>query len=276
MAAAATAAGAEIRTSTAVERILVRDDRVAGVMAGGREIAAPTVVSAVDPKSTFLRLIDPADLVTPDFASRLRNYRTAGTMAKINLALSALPAFRGVTTPQAISGRIHVGPDVDYLERAFDHVKYGECSSAPWLDVTIPSIVDPQLAPPGGHVASVYVHCAPYSLRGNWETARPALLASTMQVLETYAPGIGALVLHAQVLTPRDLESEYRLTGGHVFHGELAPDQLFTMRPLLGLAQYNSPIAGLYLCGAGTHPGGFLTGASGRLAAAEVLRRRRI
>jgi phytoene dehydrogenase-like protein len=276
MAAAAADAGADIRTATPVERILIRDERVSGVVAGGREIPARAVVSAIDPKTTFLRLIDPMDLA-PDFASKMRNYRASGTLAKINLALSALPRFQGVASPQALSGRIHIGPDIDYLERAFDHAKYGEVSSAPWLDVTIPSILDPQLAPEGAHVASVYVHCAPYSMRnGDWDAARQALLASSLKVLEASAPGFGSLVVNAQVLTPRDIERDFGFGGGHVFHGELAPDQLFAMRPLLGYGKYDSPVRQLYLCSGGTHPGGFLSGASGRLAAQEILRRPRI
>jgi phytoene dehydrogenase-like protein len=276
MAAAATAAGAEIRTAAPVERIVVRNEHVAGVVAAGNEIAARDVVSAIDPKSTFLRLIDPMDLA-PDFAAKMRNYRSSGTLGKINLALAGLPSFRGVADSSTLSGRIHIGPDVDYLERAFDHVKYGELSSAPWLDVTIPSILDPQLAPEGAHVASVYVHYAPYAWRGqDPEAARPALLATGLGVLEDYAPGITALVVHAQALTPHDLERGHGFAGGHPFHGELAPDQLFTMRPLLGYAGYDSPIGGLYLCSAGTHPGGFATGGSGRIAARAILRRPRI
>ena len=271
MAAAARAAGAEIRLSTPVERIVVRHERVAGVVAGGRELPARVVLSAADPRTTFLRLIDPMDL-TPDFALKMRNYRASGIVAKVNLALAALPAFRGITGAAALSGRIHIGPGLDYLERAFDHAKYGEMSAAPWLDITIPSIADPSMAPAGGHVASIYVHVAPYRLREGWTAAaREALLRTTMAVLETYAPGIGALVLRSQVLSPADLEQEYGFAGGHIFHGELAADQLFTMRPLLGYGRYASPIPGLYLCGGGTHPGGFLTGASGRLAAARIV-----
>ncbi len=271
MAAAARAAGAEIRLSTPVDQIVVRNERVTGVVAGGRELPASLVVSAVDPRTTFLRLVDPMDL-GPDFAGKMRNYRAAGTMAKVNLALAALPAFRGVTSTAALSGRIHIGPNPDYLERAFDHAKYGEMSAAPWLDITIPSIADPALAPAGGHVASIYVHVAPYRLREGWSpAARDALLAATLDVLDTSAPGVRQLVVQAQVLSPADLEAGYGFAGGHIFHGELAADQLFTMRPLLGHGRYAAPLRGLYLCGAGTHPGGFLTGASGRLAAAQIL-----
>jgi phytoene dehydrogenase-like protein len=276
MAAAAVEAGAEIRTGTPVRRILVRDERVAGIVTGDAEIRADVIVSAIDPRSTFLGLVDPMDL-SPDFAAKVRNYRASGTVAKINLALSALPTFAGVADTRTLSGRIHVGPDLDYLERAFDHVKYGEMSGAPWLDVSIPSILDPELAPPGAHVASIYVHCAPYALRaGAWDTHRSLLLDTVLRVLDGYAPGIASLVVGAQVLAPPDLERHYGPAGGHVFHGELAPDQLFTMRPLLGYGKYDSPIAGLYLCGGGTHPGGFMTGASGRLAVGEVLRKSRI
>jgi phytoene dehydrogenase-like protein len=274
LAAAARSAGATIRVNAPVERIAVSAGRATAVVVNGEAIDANWIVSAIDPKTTFLRLIDPVDL-TPDFASKLRNYRSAGTVAKVNLALAGLPAF-GVDTA-ALSGRIHVGPELDYLERAFDHAKYGELSSAPWLDVALPSILDPGLAPEGRHVASIYVHYAPYRLRGaDWTSAGDQLLQATLDVLERHAPGIRHQILAAQVITPADLESRYGLAGGHIFHGELALDQLFTMRPLLGYARYATPIGGLFLCGAGTHPGGFLTGASGRLAARTVLHTKQI
>ena len=271
MAKAAEAAGAQVRTGMAVERVIVRNERVTGVaLATGEEIAARAVLSAVDPKTTFLRLLDPVDL-TPDFITKIRNYRSQGTVAKVNVALSGLPAFVGSTGGQSLSGRIHVGPEIDYLERAFDHAKYGEFSTEPWLDVTIPSILDPQLAPPGSHVMSVYVHFAPYGLRGTaWESARGALQQTVMRTLDRFAPGIERQVIAVQAITPAELESDHGLSGGHIFHGELALDQLLTMRPLLGYAQYRGPVEGLYLCGAGTHPGGFLTGGSGRNAAREV------
>ena len=275
MAAAATAAGAEIRTGAGVERIIVKNERAAGVvLSSGEEIPARAVVSAADPKTTFLKLVDPVDL-TPDFITKIRNYRSHGTIAKVNLALSALPAFRspeGVHPSEVLSGRIHIGPEIDYLERAFDHAKYGEFSGEPWLDVSIPSILDPQLAPAGAHVMSIYVHYAPYTLRGTtWDAAREGLGDTVMRTLSRFAPGIEQLVVGAQMITPAELEAEYGFFGGHVFHGELALDQLLTMRPVLGNAQYRAPVAGLYLCGAGTHPGGFLTGGSGRNAAREVV-----
>ena len=271
MAAAARAAGADIRTATRVERIVVSNDRVSGVVADGREILAAAVVSAVDPKTTFLRLMDPADLM-PDFLLKIRNYRAAGTVAKVNLALSGLPSF-GAAEAEFLSGRIHIGPSLDYLERAFDHAKYGEMSADPWLDVTIPSVLDPELAPPGAHVMSIYAHYAPYRLRdGDWHAAKDVLLGRVLATLERFAPGLGALIVAAQVVTPLELETDYGFHGGHIFHGELALDQLGPMRPLLGYGRHHGPVRGLYLCSAGTHPGGFMTGASGKLAAREVVR----
>lgn len=273
MTAAATAAGAEIRTNQRVDRLLIAKERVTGVVSNGREIPAQTVVSAIDPKTTFLRLIDPAEL-SPDLLVKARNYRASGAVAKINLALTALPDFRGGDS-ESLSGRIHIGPSLDHLERAFDHAKYGEVSEEPWLDLVIPSLLDPALAPAGAHVASVYVHYAPYRLRsGDWSEKKPSLVPTVLKVLERYAPNITSLVAGAQTFTPADLEATYGFWGGHIFHGELSIDQWFTMRPLLGHARYASPIQGLYLCGAGTHPGGFMTGASGRLAAHHILKGR--
>jgi len=281
MAAAARAAGVEIQTGVRVDRILVADERITGVIAGGREIAADAVVSAVDPKTTFLQLVDPAHL-SPDFLSKIRGYRAAGSLAKVNLALSTLPGFAGAGPARAghsvppdreiLSGRIHIGPSLDYLERAFDHAKYGELSEDPWLDVAIPSILDADLAPKGAHVMSVYVHYAPYRLRGGeWAAAKRTLLDRCLATLDRFAPGIARLVVGATVITPAELESHYGFHGGHIFHGELALDQLLSMRPVPGSGRYRSPVRGLYLCGAGTHPGGFMSGASGKLAAREVV-----
>ncbi len=273
MAAAAEAAGATIRTGATVQHIVVRNERVAGVaLSTGEEIPARAVLSAADPKTTFLKLIDPVDLA-PDFVTKIRNYRSHGTVAKVNLALSGLPSFTGSQGPDALSGRIHIGPELDYLERAFDHAKYGEFSAEPWLDVSIPSILDPGLAPSGAHVMSVYVHVAPFALRGTtWDASRGALQQAVFRTLDRHAPGIERQIVAAQVITPAELERDHGFFGGHIFHGELALDQLFTMRPVLGAGRYRGPIAGLYLCSAGTHPGGFLTGACGRNAAREVAR----
>ena len=272
MADAARQAGAEIRTGTGVARIVVRDDRVAGVVLDdGSEIPASAVISNADPRHTFLRLVDPVDL-DPGFLTRVRNYRCPGTVAKINLALSAMPAFRGVANPADLRGRVQIGPGIDYLERAFDASKYGEISPEPYLDITFPSLLDPSLAPSGAHTMSIHVQFAPYKLADgrSWTEAADDLSRVVMQTLERHAPGLERLVVHRQVITPYDLEQIYGLTGGHVLHGEPSLDQVFTMRPILGWAQYRTPIAGLYLCGAGTHPGGGLTGGSGQNAAREI------
>jgi phytoene dehydrogenase-like protein len=194
----------------------------------------------------------------------------------VNLALSGLPEFtaaRGEDPRALLAGRIHIGPGVDYLERAFDEAKYGGISSHPYLDVTIPALTDPALAPPGQHVLSAYVQYTPYRLRqSEWPARRDELADGVLRTLEGYAPGITGLVLHRQVLTPLDLETTYGLTGGHPGHGEPALDQLFVARPLIGWARYRSPLAGLYLCGAGAHPGPGVTGAPGANAAREILK----
>jgi len=287
MASAATAAGAEIRTGVEVVEVRARDGSASGVVLGtGEEIAARMVVSNADPRRTFLRLVDPAHLA-PDFLTRIQNYRSAGAVAKVNLALSGLPSFsvaRPGLSPKedtalkggatsALAGRIHIGPEIDYLERAFDEAKYGDFSRRPVLDVMIPSVADPSLAPQEQHVMSICVQFAPYRLKnGGWTERRDALADAVVNTLSEYAPGLPGLILHRQVITPQDLENTHGLTGGHIFHGELALDQFFTMRPLLGWAQYRTPLRGLYLCGSGTHPGTGLTGASGRNAAREILK----
>jgi phytoene dehydrogenase-like protein len=267
--------GGEVRTSARVTRVIVESDRARGVvLADGTEHRARAVVSAAHPKHTFLQLCDPIDLA-PEFLWRMRNYRSLGTVAKINLALSALPAFAGLDRA-ALSGRIRIAPEVDYLERAFDHSKYGRYSSEPYIELTLPALLDPSLAPQGAHVLSAYVQFAPYDLRGgDWDSARDAFAAAVMNAMERYAPGLRSLVVGQQVITPLDLERDYGFVGGHIFHGELALDQLLTMRPLLGWGQYRSPIRDLYLCGSGTHPGTGLTGQSGANAARELIRQLR-
>ncbi len=274
MADAAREAGAEIRTGAGVSRVVVRGGHVSGVVLDdGSEIPATAVVSNADPRRTLLELIDPVEL-DPSFMAKIRNYRCAGTVAKINLALGGLPAFRGVESRADLHGRIHIGPSVDSLERAFDASKYGALSAEPYLDMALPTLNDPALAPPGKHVLSIYVQFAPYKLAGGqtWDSAKHALFATVIRTLEHYAPGIEGLVEHRQVITPLDLERTYGSSGGHIFHGEPALDQLFTMRPILGWSQYRTPIGGLFLCGAGTHPGGGITGGPGQNAAREILR----
>ncbi len=279
LADAARHAGVEIRTDAEVQQIRVRNGAVnAVILSDGEEIATKAVISGVDPKRTFFNLVDPSQL-DPTFALRIRNIRAAGTVAKVNLALGALPVFPALTDAiapdgfiKALSGRIHIGPEIDYLERAFDASKYGQLSSAPYLDVTIPTLLDPSLAPEGKHVLSAYVQFAPYKLKsGDWSSKRHELGETVVETLSIYAPGITELIESMQVITPHDLETVYGFTGGHVFHGELALDQLFTMRPVLDWARYKTPIRGLYLCGSGTHPGNGLTGASGANAAREII-----
>jgi phytoene dehydrogenase-like protein len=274
MADAAQQAGAEIRTNATVTQIVIRDGRAAGVvLEDGSELPARAVVSNADPKRTLIGLVDPVEL-DPVFLTRIRNYRCPGTAAKVNLALSALPSFRGVANPSDLRGRVQIGPDIDYLERAFDASKYGEISPEPYLDITFPSLHDASLAPPGAHVMSVYMQYAPYRLSQgrSWQDGSAELGAAVMQTLSQYAPEIARLVVHQQVITPHDLEALYGLTGGHTLHGEPSLDQLFTMRPVLGCAQYRTPIAHLYLCGAGTHPGGGITGGSGQNASREIVK----
>ncbi len=274
MAEAARHAGAEIRTGVGVSRVLVRDGRAEGVVLDdGTEIAAAAVISNADPKRTFLELVDPIEL-DPTFLRRVRNYRCPGSVAKINLGLSALPTFHGVANPSDLKGRIQIGPGVDYLERAFDASKYGEISQEPYLDIMFPSLHDASLAPAGAHVMSIYVQFAPYKLAAgrSWPDASNELADRVLRTLAQYAPEIDRLVVHRQVLTPEDLESTYGLTGGHIFHGEPSLDQLFTMRPILGWAQYRTPIDRLYLCGAGTHPAGGVTAGSGHNAAREIVK----
>jgi phytoene dehydrogenase-like protein len=273
MADAAREAGADVRTGAAVARILTRDGRVSGVaLEDGRELAARAVISNADPKRTLLDLLDPLDL-DPGFVTKARNYRCRGTLSKVNLVLGGVPAFSGVG-PVVPAGRIHLGPTIDALEHAFDASKYGELPGEPYLDVSIPTLHDSSLAPSGRHVMSVVVHFTPSRLAGgrNWDEVRDELRSLVLGTLERYAPGIEGLVEAAQVLTPVDLERDYGLTGGHIYHGELALDQVFTMRPILGWARYRTPIGGLFLCGAGTHGLPGVTGAQGRNAAREVAR----
>jgi len=217
--------------------------------------------------------MDPV-LLSPTFTKRLQNYRMNGTVAKINLALSGLPTFSGLDgNPEALTGRIHIGPGIDYLERAFDESKYGNFSREPYLEIAIPSLTDPSLAPAGQHVMSVYMQYAPYKLKsGNWQEQRKALGDTVVKTIAQYAPDLPGKILHTQIITPLDLEETYGLTGGQIFHGELALDQIFTMRPVLDWARYRTPIENLYLCGSGTHPGTGLTGASGANAAREIHR----
>ena len=273
---AASSFGAEVRTGADVMNVRVVDGQArAVVLKSGEEIQARAVVSNADPRRTFLKLLDPTDL-DPNFLMKVRGYRSLGAAAKVNLALAALPSFRGVETSGAhdkLSGRIHVGPSIDYLERAFDEAKYGDYSKQPYMDITIPTLTDPGLAPEGRHVMSIYVQFAPYNLKeGDWIKRREEFGDAVVNTLTEYAPNLPEAIIHRQVITPLDLEQTYNLTGGHILHGEPSLDQFFTFRPVIGHAQYRTPIKGLYLCGAGAHPGGGLTGAPGANAGREILK----
>jgi phytoene dehydrogenase-like protein len=274
MASAAKAAGVEIRTGAEIIEIRVRDGAATGVLLStGEEIQARAVISNADPKRTLLKLTDPTHL-SPDFVQKLQHYRGNGTVAKVNLALSGLPKFTALKNgdTSVLQGRIHIGDEIDYLERAFDESKYGNFSRQPYLEATVPSLTDPTLAPEGKHVMSIYMQYAPYKLKGEWEQQRKALGQTVVQTLAQYAPNLPELILTHQIITPKDLEEKYGLTGGQIFHGELALDQFFTMRPLLDWARYRTPIQNLYLCGSGTHPGVGLTGGSGANAAREIIK----
>jgi phytoene dehydrogenase-like protein len=276
LAIAARKAGAEIRTGAGVEKIDITDGGAAKVvLESGEQISARAIVSNADPRTTFLNLVDPVWL-DPSFVSKVRNYRAAGVSAKINFALSDLPSFKGVDGEDAaskLSGRIHIGPDIDYLERAFDAAKYGDYSPQPYLDITIPSLLDSDLAPGEAQVMSVYVQYAPYKLKdGDWNSRREEFADSVVNVINNYAPNFKELIVARQVITPLDLEQTYGMSGGHIHHGEQSLDQSFTFRPVIGWAQYRTPIKGLYLCGAGTHPGGGVSGRPGANAAREIIR----
>jgi phytoene dehydrogenase-like protein len=276
---AAEKAGAEIRTNAEVQHIRSKNGAVTGVvLSNGDEIACEAVVSGVDPKRTFFQLLDPTNL-DPVFAMRMKNLRSVGNVAKIHLALGDLPKFPALANAvgpdgfrEALSGRIHIGPDIDYLEKAFDASKYGEISNQPYLDVTIPTLLDRSLAPEGKHVLSACFQFAPFRLAsGTWADRRGELVNTLIRTLGAYAPNLPTIVEAAHVITPQDLETTYGFTGGHIFHGELALDQLFTMRPVLDWARYQTPVRGLFLCSNGTHPGNGLTGASGANAAKEII-----
>jgi len=268
---AASAAGADIRTATPVERIVVRADRACGVvLASGEEIAAKSVISNADPKTTYLGLLG-SEHLDAGFVRRVATLRTRGLAAKLHLALDRMPEFQSLERA-ALRGRLLVAPSPEYIERAFNHAKYGEFSAGPILEVTVPTIADPSLAPPGQHVLSAIVQYAPYSLEGGWEPQRQRFTELVIDTISSFAPDLRRSVLSAELLTPPDIEREFRIAGGHWHHAELALDQFFMVRPVAGAAQYQAPVAGLYLCGAGCHPGGGVMGIAGRNAAREVLR----
>jgi len=278
LARAVTDAGGEIRTDSEVTSIRVTDDRVSSVvLSSGVELPAWTAISSADPGVTFLDLLA-YGVLDPSFRNRIQNYRAVGTVAKVHLALADLPKFTGIkcadgNCAEKLSGRIHVGPDIDYLERAFDAAKYGDFSPRPYMDITVPTLTDPSLAPKGAHVMSIHAQFAPYHLKnGDWDSRREELGDTIVEALSEYVPNLKELIVARKVLTPLDLERTFGLTGGQIHHGEMSIDQLFAFRPVIGCAQYSTPIKGLYLCGSGTHPGGGVTGAPGMNASREIIR----
>jgi phytoene dehydrogenase-like protein len=276
LARAAESFGAEIRLEAPVEKVLTRDGRATGVaLADGSEYEADVVVSAVDPRRTFLELVDPRQLPT-DLVDTIRRFRFQGTSAKVNFALDGAPRYPalGDRTDQ-FRGFTNIGPSMEYLERAFDDAKYGWYSKRPYLDCAIQSTIDPDMAPPGKHVMSCFVQYAPYRLReSDWDTEKENLGDTVQATLESFFPGFGDLVLQREVRTPLDIERTVGLSEGNIFAGEFLAPQMFFFRPAPGWSQYRTPIAGYYQCGSGTHPGGCVMGAPGKLAAGQILKDR--
>jgi phytoene dehydrogenase-like protein len=254
----------------------VRNGRVTGVaLSTGEEIGASSVVSGLDPRRTFLDLVEEQEL-PPELVDAVRRFKFRGSSGKVNLALDGLPDLTCMPgLGPHLRGAISISPSMDYLERAYDDAKYGEFSCNPYMDIVIPSMIDPGMAPPGKHVMSIFVQYAPYQLNGGWTDAkREAFGDAVVNTLARYAPNITSRILHRQVLTPADIERITGLSEGNIFQGELALHQLFFLRPASAWARYRTPIAGYWQCGAGTHPGGGIMGASGRLAALEMLKER--
>jgi phytoene dehydrogenase-like protein len=273
IAAAAREAGAEIRTQAAVARITIKEGAATGVvLANGDELTADLVLSSVDPNLTFLKFMEAKEL-PGEFLDEVRRYKFRGSSGKVNLALDALPDFTCLPGPGPhLRGAISISPGVDYMERAYDQAKYGEYSRRPYIDMVIPTLTDPSVAPPGKHVLSCFVQYAPYKLaHGSWDEQREAFGDTVIDTIAEYAPNLKNIILHRQVLTPLDIEREFGLTEGNIFQGELTLEQLFFARPVPGWAQYTTPIKNLWMCGSATHPGGGIMGAPARNCALRIL-----
>jgi phytoene dehydrogenase-like protein len=269
--------GVEIRTNSPVSGILVKDGRAYGVsLINGDELLAPIIASNLDPQRTFLKMLD-AKHLPDDFLTGIRRFRTEGTSLKMNLALSGLPDFTalpGTPGPQH-KATMHICPSIEYVERAWDDAKYGRPSHSPLIEMTIPTMYDPSLAPPGRHIMGIFLQYAPYTLKDTtWDAQREPYADRIIEVIAEYCPNIRDIIVERQTLSPLDLERHFGITGGNIFHGEMSLDQMFVMRPLAGWAKYRTPINGLYLCGSGTHPGGGVMGAPGHNAAREILKDR--
>jgi len=270
LAEAALKHGATIRTSSAVSHILMEGGQVQGVeLENGEQVRAAIVVSNADPKTTFFNLLGARHLEA-GFVRKVQNIRMRGNASKLHLALNGVPEFRGLSQDQT-SERLLIAPDIEYVERAFNHAKYGEHSAQPVAEISIPSLRDNSLAPAGQHVLSAIIQYTPYELKAGWPDARQAFTDKAIDLIAQYAPEIRQQIVHAELLTPVDIEREFRIHGGHWHHGELSLDQFLMMRPVPGAAQYQTPVDGLYLCGAGCHPGGGVMGSAGRNAANVVI-----
>jgi phytoene dehydrogenase-like protein len=275
VAKAALGFGAEILTNTEVVRIVMQDDEARGIeLANGEQISARVVISAVDMRSTFLKLLDPYYLEQV-FVKHVQNIKYRGTLARVHFALDQLPNFTAVngSAQQLLSGHVQIAPSMKYIQDAFDPAKYGQYSEWPYLDIQIPSLTDPSLAPEGKHLMSVSVKYMPYHLRGgNWNELRENISQLVIQTIAAYAPDFQKIVQQDRIITPLDMETIYELPEGNLVHGEMTLDQFLWMRPIPGYAQYRAPLAGLYLCSSATHPGGGVTGINGKNAAREVLK----
>jgi phytoene dehydrogenase-like protein len=273
IASAARAAGVEIRTETAVARIRTANGAATGVtLVNGDELESTLVLSSVDPRLTFLKLLEPRDLPT-EFVEDVQRFKFRGSSGKVNLALDALPDFTALPGPGPhLRGAISISPSVDHMERAYDQAKYGAFSRRPYIDMVIPTLTDPSVAPPGKHILSCFVQYAPYALAGGtWDEQREAFGDTVIDTLAEFAPNIRDIILHRQVLTPLDLERDFGLSEGNIFQGELTLEQLFFLRPAPGWARYMTPVRNLWMCGSGAHPGGGIMGAPGRNAARRIL-----
>jgi phytoene dehydrogenase-like protein len=270
---AAREAGAEIRTELPIAKIIVENGQAKGVaLENGDEVRAHVVASSVDPRLTFMKMVGSEHLPS-DFVEDVRRYKFRGSSGKVNLALDALPTFKSLPGEGLhLRGAISISPSVEYMERAYDDAKYGRYSRRPYIDIVIPSLTDPSVAPPGKHVMSCFVQYAPYHLKeGTWDEKRDEFGDTVIETLSDHAPNLRNIILHRQVLTPLDIERKFGLSEGNIFQGELSLEQLFFLRPVPGWAQYRTPIRNLYMCGAATHPGGGIMGASGRNAAQKIL-----
>jgi phytoene dehydrogenase-like protein len=275
IAEAAVEAGVEIRKQAAVAKIIVKNGRAVGVaLENGDEVYARVISSSVDPRLTFLKFIEKENL-PGEFVDEVRRYKFRGSSGKVNLALDALPDFKCMPGAGAhLRGAISISPAIDYMEKAYDEAKYGMFSHRPYIDMVIPSLTDPSVAPPGKHVLSCFVQYAPYKLKPglDWDRLRDDFGNTVIDTVAEYAPNLKNIILHKQVITPLDLEREWGLSEGNIFQGELSLEQLFFLRPAPGWARFRTPIRNLYLCGSATHPGGGIMAAPGRLAALEALK----